>query len=619
MSMDMQISAARILRALLLTSVTASMATMAQAQDGGTTLPTIYYTVSATPVEAGRTGVSASVVTAEDLAQSPLRSLPVFLSSQVGVSATQNGGLGSAAGLRVRGLGGGYLATRLDGIDIADTTGTQIAMDAGMIPTIGLDRVEILRGAQSALHGSEAIGGVVSLSTFRPARDGLSGVTTSEIGSNETAAASTAIGYRDAKTEAAVTLSRVISEGISALANNTEADGFDGTFLSFHLARDVTDNLRIGINGHLRDNHADFDESTKPEGSFTTAETRAYRLFLGGDIGATSHELAYSSVEMDRVSTSGLWGATPFEGTRREWLYTGHWDAAAGLGLNWGFEDSTETFASYGDTGEANTQAVFAEALWAVNEDLDLSFALRGTEHDAFGRHATWRLAAAYRLSDAVTLRGAASTGFTAPSLYQRFSASGQESLAPETAQSTEVGLDYAIGKAVVSATLFDIAITDRIDYVSGAGPCASSWGCYVQIPGETQSRGIELSANLPLSTAWALDANYTYTDAQTSDGKTLARVPAHVVNLNVTGAVTDALSLTTSLQHVAGLEDAVYMAPNLPMDDYTLIHLGADYAISDTASAYVQVQNLFDTDYQSVNGYNQPGREIRLGLRTTF
>src|SRR5690606_20360831 len=144
--------------------------------------------------------------------------------------------------------------------------------------------------------------------------------------------------------EAAITVARTISEGFSTLSNNDEADGFDGTFLSYHLARDITDSLRIGVNGHLRDNWAEFDESTLATGSFEEAETRAHRIFVTADIGATNHELAYATSDFDRISTSGLWGATPFDGAREEWLYTGHWDTTPDLSLHWGLENSDESY-----------------------------------------------------------------------------------------------------------------------------------------------------------------------------------------------------------------------------------------------------------------------------------
>ena len=510
MSFDMSNRVARKARAFCLTSaavMVALHATGALAQEG-TRLPTIYYTASLSPVEAGRTGVSASVLTQDALAGSAIRSLPLFLSSQAGVSATQNGGLGTTGSVRLRGLGGGYLATRLDGIDVTDPTGTQISFNFGQVTTLGLDRVEIVRGSQSALHGSEAIGGLITLSTFRPTRDGLSGATQMEVGSFDTASAATSIGYRDAGTEAAVTIARTISEGFSTLSNNDEADGFDGTFLSYHLARDITDTLRVGVTGHLRDNWAEFDESSLATGSFEEAETRAHRLFVAADLGMTSHELAYSKADFDRVSTSGLWGATPFDGARAEWLYTGHWAGTGDLALNWGLESSEESYLGAYDGGASTTNAAFGEAMWAANDALDLSFAWRLTDHDSFGSHNTWRVAAAYRASEALTLRGVAATGFTAPSPYQRFSDSGHDGLTPETSESVEIGADYAFaGGATVSATVFDTTVSDRIDYVNGAGPCASSWGCYRQIPGETRSQGIELSASLPLGAAWVLDA----------------------------------------------------------------------------------------------------------------
>lgn len=611
-----------ILGAALVASAVNAQGTQEGTQ-GGTLLPTIYYSASATPVQPGRTGVSVTQIDAAQIENSATRSLPLLLSTQPGVSMTQSGGLGAPATLRIRGLGAGYIATRLDGIDISDPSATQLSYNFGLATTLGLDRIEVLRGSQSALHGSEAIGGVVDMATFRPESDGFSGRTAVEYGSFDTISSLGALGWAGNGTELSFTAARTISDGISAKSDNTEADGLDTAFLSYRIAHAVTDSLRIGLNGHMRDNSADFDEDGSPEGNHDETRSRAARIFAEGDWGATAHRLSYSELEIDRTSHSAMWGPYPTDGTRRELSYGGDWEQSDTLSLHWGLERSDERYSGSGAGGTARTDAVYGEALWAVTPDLDISVAARALDHDSFGQFTTGRLAAAWRPQADWVLRGALATGVTMPSPYQRFSDSGHEGLKPEQSRSLEMGAEYLWGgDNSVQLTYFDITVDDRIDYRDGAAGCDSMWGCYTQIPGETRTQGVELTGSMALSDAWRVTGNYTYTKARAHEGGTdtpLPRVPEHAFNLALEGNVTDRIAASVGLRHIAGLNDTIYGTGNVAMEDHTLVSVGGSYALNDNASLYLQVENLFDRDYETLTGYNQPGRQILVGLRTSF
>ena len=606
--------------ALVLLTATAAVA---QTPTGGTVLPTLYYSASAAPVQPGRTGVSVTQLDFGQIEESATRSLPFLLSSQPGVSMTQSGGLGAPATLRIRGLGNGYIATRLDGIDVSDPSATQLSYNFGLATTLGLDRIEILRGSQSAVHGSEAIGGVVDMATFRPEGEGFSGRTAVEYGTYDTVSSSAALGWAGHGTELAFTAARTQSDGFSAKSDNTEADSLDTAFLSYSIAHDVTDSLRLGVNGHLRDNSEDYDEDGTPAGNHNETFSRAARVFAEGAFGATSHRLSYSELTVERTAYSALWGSYPTDGTRHETAYAGDWEQSDTLSLHWGLERSDERYSGSGSGGTSRTDAIYGEALWAVSPDLDISVAARALDHDSFGQYNTGRLAAAWRPAADWVLRGALATGVTMPSPYQRFSDSGHAGLKPEQSRSLELGAEYLWGaENTVQVTYFDITVEDRIDYRDGAAGCASSWGCYTQIPGETRSQGLELTGRMALSDAWQVSANYTYTKAEARDGGPAApvpRVPEHAFNLALDGDVTDRLTATVGLRHMAGLTDTVYGAGTVEMEDYTLVSLGTTYALDSNASLYLQVENLFDTDYETITGYNQPGRQITLGLRTSF
>jgi len=620
-----------ISRIALVASLLAGAGGGAMAQDGTdegdtTFLGTITTSASTEPVGLSETGASVSVVTADDLAKAGDMSVASQLARLPGVSMTRNGGLGTSTALRLRGLSGPYIGVRIDGIDVADPSGTQCAYDFGSTTLGGISRIEVLRGSQSALYGSEAIGGVVDITTFRAREEGTEVQVGIEAGSNETYAATAGIAMKSDRVELAFSASRTVTDGISAFDGGAESDGFRATTLTFYGAYQLTDSLRIGLNGIWRDSFTQFDgfASVPPFGLTDTDDTedgqlRGLRAFATFETGAISHELsfAHSATRRDYVYPTGFYTETSFDGSRDQLAYAGRWDASAMLSVNWGLDHTRETFdgtstSAFGtdiDAGESTTSAIFAEVLYAPTDALDLSVALRHDDHDAFGGHDTGRVALAWRPADDWVIRAVASTGFRAPSLYELYSTYyGNPDLQPETSTSFELGAEYLMGNGgSLQVTLFHTEIDDKIQW---------SGGTYNQVPGVTTTRGVELAGSVPVAQGWEAFGNYTYTDAFTEDAglRTAAiRVPRHDLTLGVEGQITDRVSGLFTLQHVADVLDAG------PLPDYTVANLTVSYAVNDTTEAYLRVENIFDEDYQTVRDYGQPGRQVFLGLRASF
>lgn len=610
-----------ISRIALIAALAAGGAAQAQdAADGDDVIVLDALTLSASlaPVPVSRTGATVDVVTAEDLQKAGDMSLASQLARLPGVSMSRNGGMGTQTALRLRGLGGQYIGVRIDGIDVADASGTVCAYDFGSTTSGGISRIEVLRGSQSALFGSNAIGGVVDITTFRPTTDGLSAEAGIEAGSNGSYSGTVSAGVKGERGELAFSLSRSITDGISAWAAGTEDDGFQATFLTFHGAYDLTDSLRIGLNGFWRDSFTEFDDSGSDALNTEDGKLRGARVWLQADTGPVSHEFSYSRTETGRFYTYPAWSSTStFDGDRDQFAYSGGWEPTTALTLGWGLDRTEESYVSDFDSGDASTTSVYAEAIWAATPDLDLSFALRRDEHKDFGGKATGRAALAWRPTEDWIIRAVGSTGFSAPSLYQLYSPYGDAGLQPETSRSVELGVERLLPGGSIQLTLFDTTVRDKIDYVPGPGACSSSWGCYAQIPGDTRTRGVEISGKYAIGQNWEIFGNYTYADAKSRNAGAetrLARVPRHDLTLGVEGALTDRISVLGSLQHVADFLDG-----GTSMPDYTLVNLGLNWQVSDTAQVYLRVENLFDETYQTARGYGQPGRQVFVGARTSF
>lgn len=602
--------------------IAALTAGAAHAQDDVVELDAITLTASSEPVNTSRTGASVDVVTAEDLRKSGDQSAASLLARLPGVSMTRNGGMGTSTALRLRGLSGPYIGVRIDGIDVADPSGTQCAYDFGSTTTGGISRIEVLRGSQSALYGSEAIGGVVDITTFRAEKEGVSGQIGVEAGSNATYSGTASAAIKGPRGEFAFTASRTITDGTSAYAYGTEDDAFRATFLSFYGAYDLTDSLRIGANGFARDSYSEFDSQTGDNSETEEGKLRGGRVFLQAETGAVSHELSYAHTEISRFYPLG-W-VQKYDGDRDQLAYSGRWNSGDRLSLNWGIDRTKESFGSDSDRGDATTTSAFVETLYAVTPDVDLSLALRRDDHSIFGGKTNGRAALAWRPTDDWIIRAVASSGFRAPSLYELYSAYGNTGLTPETSRTFEIGAEYLLpNDGSIQATLFDTRIDDLIQFDGTSTACASGFGCYAQVPGKTRTKGIELTGRYEVAPGWKVFGNYTYSDAKTENGGTktrLVRVPRHDLTLGVEAAISDSVSGIVSVQHVANfLDNGLWPDPVSRMPDYTVVNATVTYAINDSTQAYLRVENLFDEEYQTVRNYGQPGRQVFVGVRSSF
>ena len=602
-----------------------SVATQASAQEPFQ-LGTITLFTNQTATTTARSGATVEVVEAKEVQKASDTRLVDYLSSLPGVSASTNGGLGGTGTLRVRGLGGEYLAVRIDGIDVTDPSRPQNLFDWNGLTLGGVSRIELLKGSQSAGYGAGAVAGVINITTLRAEEEGTSGQASLEVGSFGTVQAGVSIANKSDRAEISLGLNRVTTDGFSASSLGVEADGYEATQLTFGASYQITDAVKVGLSLYAVDSYGEFDEfggdGAAPFDEYNESTTRAGRVYAEFQTGAVKNELSFSALNGDRTSNSdGV--ASPFSGTRRSVEYKGSVEQSEALTLSWGASFVKEGFDAVEEdwsvfppliltpSGSVETKAVFAEALYAPAEDLDLSLTVRHDDHSSFGSKTTGRAALAWRIQPDLILRASAATGFLPPSLYELHSqVYGNPALQPEESKSFEIGLEKRYGDdAFAKVTFFSTEVTNRIDY-------DFLTNSYQQVTGDTKIQGMELSGRTPLSERIALFGSYTLTRAEGPNGGKVVRVPQHDFVLGVDAALTDRLSGTLTVNRIAERYDG-FVATRAP--DYTLVNLSVNYAISAKAEAYLRIENLLDEQYQSVSNYNSSGRAAYFGVRTSF
>ena len=619
----------------------------------------IVLSATAQPLEKKRTGSSietlgddGSVGQNGDVElTSPLQRLP-------GVAVQQNGPAGTVANVAVRGIQERYTAVYVDGIKVNDPSSTsgQYANFGGFILG-GVKRVEVLKGSQSALHGSSAVAGVINVYTLPDSEidQGTRQAAEISFGSFGTATASYGFTQRTGDLTMAFSLSHARSDGFSAgdeSNGNTESDGFESTRISFGATLQATEAVRLGLSTFAVDGNSEFDEagySGLPVDGTVGDETRArretgLRVFTEIDNGGIwLHEFSLSHFNIDRSEISVTTGpssydpfTSTFEGERQRVDWQSNVSVSERLRMSFGadFEEVTSKSSSI-PSGQAGTKnyGVFGEAVYSPAENLDVIGTLRYDDNSQFGNKTTGKLAVSYRPSEALTLRGAAATGFRAPvpsELYSEFPSSeyyGNPDLKPEESLSVEVGLDYEVNDATrISATVFKNEIDNLVQYAPCpyTDPANNDYSCQTgtfstveNTPGTSRYRGVEFSLHHSVSNRASMNMAYTYLDAKTAAGARLPRVARHEFYLGVELALSDRLDSHFGITHIAGRPDNSF--PAQAMSDYTVADLRFDYALSKDVSASLTVHNLFDETYQQLAGYGTSGRALYFGIRASF
>jgi len=569
--------------------------------------------------EARRTGSSVTVVTEEELAATGEMRVIDFLSRLPGVSVRPTGPIGTRSGIAIRGASQNYVSVIVDGIDVTDPSSTQVAFDFGSLTTADIGRIEVLRGSQSALYGSGAIGGVITITTKRATEDGTFQQAAIEAGSYATVRAAYNFQTKSGPTDLSFSISHVQTDGFSAADENdgnTEADGYRADRISVTANHQLDSGVVLSFAAFAEDGEGEYDEDF-PLGDGTPDEVASFRsVGLRGAVefetGAITNTLAATLYRIDREYETGtIFGFSTYgyTGTRTGLSYQGRLALGEASRLTFGADWNRERYQQSGDFGSADYATriggVFAEIGWAPDARTDITATVRHDDHSRFGGFTTGRLSVAFRPSDDWTLRAVAATGYRAPSNYELFGDFvGNPDLQPETSRSAEIGAEYAgPGGLRVSGTLFWLEATDLIDYDFGTGT-------YVQVPGVSRRQGLELAAEAPVADGVRVNAAYTYTDSAVNAATSWGRVPRHAVALGVEAELAANLTGAFTVEHAAD---------RATLPDYTVANATLTYDFGEGREAYFRIENLFDEQYQLVPGYGTSDRAFYAGLRVSF
>ena len=572
-------------------------------------LDEITVTAGYTDTGINETGASVSVLDQQELQYSSSGIVQAF-ENVAGVSMDTTGGLGALATISVRGLKQQYIGVRFNGMDITDPSGTQLSYDLGALTGMGLGQVEFVKGSQSAIFGSEAVGGVINLKTLSSNEEGSRGQFTADLGSNETYSSSLSYEKVDEKGSAAVSISRAETAGFSAKktgAGANEVDPYSGNQISVSFDRKLKNNLNFSLSALKSAESISYDGDFTPLTDTIDRDTTVMRGSLAFNLGATSHEVGITNGDFKRVYSFGT-----YDSDRRDVEYKGE-AAFSGISFTFGAHRSEETIDAVGTTGDDTEGAYFLEANTSITDELEISATARQTDSDDFGSNTSYRTAAIYRLNNGVAFRTMVSSGFRAPSLYERYGAfgAGNINLKPEESGTQEIGVEkvYQSGSSI-RMTIFNTNVDNLIEYDMGTFS-------YTQATNSRKSQGVEFEGKWLAYDRISFDGSYAYVDAKTGT-EVAARVPKHDLSLSISANISPKINSNLEINHIMDYKDTV-SGSLVDMPDYTVTNLAVSYDMPNNLTGYVRIQDLMDTDYETVKDFNTGGRQIFAGIRATF
>ena len=635
-------------------------------------IPIIVISPGKTPQSYDEVGSSVSVIDSNEIENSS----NFFIADIIGNNTTstnmfQMGGQGTNTGIQLRGLEKRYSTVYIDGVKMSDPASSDNSFYMENIMKNSIERVEILKGTQSSLYGSNAIGGTINIIT-KKGNEGNNSNFEVETGSNNTRNVYYSVDGANDKMNYYLGLNRFITGGISAMNHNDENDKYRNEGLTGTIGYKFNENFKIENSLRYTNSDLKYDE---PSVSKTDLNNRTeniegtYSLKLTHDKNKFKNTLSYNKTYVERAVTS-------FSNTYTN--YFGFRDSINLLG-EYNFNlDNKLVYGAEAEFDEARYPSDYAPAAWGYTkrlmdkradeyifsqyfdyqfrplENLYSTFGLRSDDHSIVGRKTSGRTTLAYKLDKKSKIRSSFGAGIRFPSLYDYHFADGNtassggglesgdgyiglalEDLKAERGISYDFGYDTYIDDLDIGLNLTYFNVKQKNPLNSDA---RNNWKMQ-NTDGVNTSEGIELTANWqPKDKKIGVNLDYTFTDSFDSNncdvspttcsiqGSKLAtakvRVPRHAISTTISHNVIANLQNSLSIKFVDETRDLGNTNNNFKdvvLEDYLTFNFSSTYRIYDSYKLFFNAVNIFDDKYEQAYQYSTMGRSYNFGIRKVY
>jgi vitamin B12 transporter len=627
-------------------------------QDSTTQLDAVVFTANKYPQKQSSTGKVLTVIDRVQLERNSGRTLGQVLNEQAGliISGSQNT-LGTNQTVYLRGAGEANTLILVDGVPVNDASGISGEFDLNQIGIDLVERVEILKGAQSVLYGSDAVAGVINIITKKQNGHKKATINASAAGGTYGTFKGTAgvSGKVDAFTYN-LRYTRLQADGFSAAAdatgkNDFDKDGYGQDLLGLNMALQAAKNWKLSFFGQLSKYKTDLDDASFTDDKNNEAENKnlmaglssLYNFNKGTLTINLNQNMIHRTLNDEKNIPADPNDYDPFKGSYKgrslfaeaytNLLLQEHIGLLIGADLRGQKSEIETTYGKLGDDSLHATQvsgyaSFFLKSLAGFNVELGGRF----TNHSQFGSAFTYSFNPSYIINKEVKLFANIATGFRSPSLYHLASEYGNMDLQPETSASFEAGVQYVNIKNTVNLrfTYFDRTINDVIIFRSIATP---PYGKYDNAD-KQKGNGFELEATIRPADKWNLTANYAFVDGslETKSGLTgkdtsiynLYRRPKNALNATVGFQATKKFFASVGLRWVDKRDDlyfntTTYSTERKELKAYYNLDLYAAYQLRPSIKFFVDLRNLTDQLYNDQYGYNSRRFNFMAGVMANF
>ena len=621
-------------------------------------IPVIVIAPSKKPQSISTVGTSVTVLDENFIKNSNEYFLGDLLSSSPpATNFFQSGGHGTTSGIQLRGLPKRYSTVYIDGVKMSDPSSVSGEFDFNNILTSHLSRVEILKGNQSTVYGSGAIGGTINIIT-KKGEPGFQKNLNYTTGSFKTNDISASISGADEKNNYYIGLQRFQTDGISQIRHNDEKDKYRNNSLVANYGYTFSDQFEINNNLRISETYLQYDALSATSGYDNSEEADgvegSYNLnFIFKPFENFTNKFTLASTYIKRI-----YGDAPnskntvkdnYYGERYSLIYSGNYNFNLDNSVVFGFEREDDEMGYNENASGTKYEHSYVESTYfdfqrRFSKNIYGTFGSRFDEHSVAGKEDAHRATLAYLFDDKSTkLKASYGTGFRFPSLYEMYYvyASNAQSLPyvkAEKSRSYDFGIEKRFNKLNldIEANYFNLKYTDPLEGWATGTASGNAYTTQNQ-PGTVKSQGLELISKWNLNNSLNFDLNYTYTstydgaeqddpdNAGTQYNAQLARVPRHIINLNTNFKIKNLDNFDFTLNTKWSDEARDYGNNNngsyddVNLDDYLVSDLYIKYNLFNQYNIFFNITNLFDEGYETARDYTQMPRSFNLGLKKSF
>jgi len=596
---------------------------LAQEEGGAVELGPVVVTATKTEVPLNEVTSSVTVITEQEIQEKKAKTVSEVLRDVPGLDVAQTGGPGGATSVFLRGGNSDYTLVLIDGVRVnSPTTG---AFDFADLTVDNIERIEIVRGPQSTLYGSDAIGGVINIITKRGA--GTPAVTVSaEAGSYQSFRESAGVTGATPLLDYSLSVARFDTNGFSSADRhngNSEKDGYGNTTVSSRLGMNLEDSGRLDLTARYTGAKVDLDNCCPPVDDPNFVQDNHFGLISASysrPLTAWWNQELVVAYNTDNLETRDPDPADSFnnyktktEERHLDWRH--HFSISEADLLTLGYEYDGQRANNKGSFDKTISDgAVYVQSQHQVSDLFSQLVGVRADYNSRYGDVITYKAEGAYRVPVTGTrFRAAYGTGFHGPTLnllfYPGFS---NPNLKPETSENIEGGFEQPLFSNTVSlrATYFHANYNNLI---------VSSAPTYIpENIGRATAQGTELEMNYSPLKSVTLKGNYTYTGTRNEDnGQELPRRPRQKASAGLNVKPAPSFNLRFDLLYVGKRFDDI--ANTQPVGAYTLLNASGSFDLTRNVQVFARAENLFNRKYEEVLGYGTAGRSAYGGLKVTF